>query len=108
MLETSKFRNENHDDLFLSWATKKPVTKVSLAMWLKTVLLLSGINTKVFSSHSYRGDSLSSTHNKGVSPNDFLKAGDWTNADTFLNRYYAHVYDTTEGQIILNESPLEG
>ena len=30
MLETSKFRNENHDDLFLSWATKKPVTKVYL------------------------------------------------------------------------------
>ena len=41
MLETSKFRNENHNDLFLSWATKKPVTKVSLARWLKTIFSLS-------------------------------------------------------------------
>ena len=45
VLETSKFRNENHDDFFypnhddffLSWATEKSVTKVSQARWLKTV-----------------------------------------------------------------------
>ena len=48
MLETFKFRNENHDDLYLSWETKKPETKVSLARWLKTVLSLSGIDTEVF------------------------------------------------------------
>ena len=29
MFETFKFRNENHNDLFLFWVTKKPVTKVS-------------------------------------------------------------------------------
>ena len=103
MLETYKFRNENHDDLFLSWATKKPVTKVSRARWLKSILLLSGINTKVFSAHSYRGASLSFAYNKGVSINDILKAEDWT----FLNNYYVNASDTSVGQII-NESPLKG
>ena len=110
MFETSKFRNENHyfHQLFSSWATKKPVTKVSLARWLISVLPSSGIDTKVFSVHSYRGVSLSTACNNGVTLNDILKVGDWTNADTFLNQYYAHVSRTPVGQIILNESPLEG
>ena len=49
------------------------------------------MNTKGFSAHSYRDASLSSAYNKEVSLNDILKAGAWTNADTFVNRYYAHV-----------------
>ena len=48
ILEISKFRNENHDDLFISWATKNPVTKVSQARWVKTVLSLSGIYANFF------------------------------------------------------------
>ena len=83
----SNFRNENHDDLFLSWTSKKPMTKVSLTSWLKTVLPSSGINTKVFfcsliqrltqkffSAHSYRGASLSSSYNKGVSLNNIFES----------------------------------
>ena len=108
MFETSKFRNENHyfHQLFSSWATKKPVTKVSLARWLISVLPSSGIDTKVFSVHSYRGVSLSTACNNGVTLNDILKVGDWTNADIFLNHYYAHASDTLLSQIILNESPI--
>ena len=48
MFETYKFRNENCDDLFLAWATIKPVTKVSPARWLKNIVSLSGMDTKVF------------------------------------------------------------
>ena len=29
MFETCKFKNKNYDDMFLSWATIKPVTRVS-------------------------------------------------------------------------------
>ena len=84
VLETSKFRNENHGDLFLSWVTKKPVTKVSPARWLKTVLAVFAINNNDFSAHSYRGASLSSAYNKGVSLNNILKAGDRTNAPSLV------------------------
>ena len=76
---------------------KNLVTKVFLARWLKTVLSLSGIDTQVFFAHSYRGASLSSAYNKGVSLNDILKAVNWTNADSFLNHYYAHASDTPVG-----------
>ena len=87
--------------IFLSWATKKPVTKLSLARWFKTVLSLSGIDTKDFSAHSYKSASLSSAYNKGV-PLNILKRGNWTNADTFLKHYYAHASDSPVGQLILN------
>ena len=60
LLETAKFRNENHEDFFLSWVTKKPMTKVSLARWLRTVLSISRIVAQVFFACSYRGASLSS------------------------------------------------
>ena len=90
---------------FYPWATIKPVTKVSLARWHKTIHSLSGIDTTNNFAHSYRGASLSSAYNKGVSLNDILKAGAWTNTDNFINHYYVHASDTPVGQIILNESP---
>ena len=62
-----------------------------------TVFSLSGIGTKVFSAHSYRGTWLSFAYNKGVSLNDILKVG-----DSFSNHYYAHASNTSVDQIILN------
>ena len=47
--------------------------------WRKTVLSLSGFDTKVFSAHS--NASLLSAYNKGVSLNDILKPEYWTIAD---------------------------
>ena len=52
--------------LFLSWATEKPVSKQTLSRWLKTVLGLASIDTKQFSAHSYRGAGLSTALAKGV------------------------------------------
>ena len=99
MHETSKLKNENHDDLFLPRATKKPGTKVSLGRSLKTILSLSIIDTKDFLL----------THIEVLHyPLQIKKAGDWTNVDTSLNHYYAHASDTPVGRIVLNESPLEG
>ena len=45
--------------LFLSWATKKEVSKQTISRWLTTVLALSGIDTNKFKAHSYRGAVLS-------------------------------------------------
>jgi len=77
---------------------------------LKSVLSLSGIDTKVFFLfiHIEVLQYTYSACNKGVSLNDIFKPGDWTNADTFINHYSAHASNTPVGQIILNESPLEG
>jgi hypothetical protein len=88
--------------LFLSWATKRPVTKQTLARWLKDVLALAGIDTSQFQAHSYRGAGLSAAQAKGASIKDIMTNGDWKDAQTFLTHYSAPAMDTPVGNIILN------
>ena len=103
LVKTAQFRRPEHNKLFLSWATKRPVTKPTLARWLKHALREAGIDTSVYSAHSYRGSSLSAAFAKGISLEKIVKAGDWTNVNTFKAHYLAHNYDSPVGQIILNE-----
>ena len=74
---------EKPTKLFLSWATKSPVSKQTLARWLKYTLRLAGIDDSRFSSHSYRGAGLSNAYSNGVNIMQIIKAGSWTNTETF-------------------------
>lgn len=104
LAKTAKFRKPEDSQLFLSWASKKPVSKTTIARWLKTILSLSGVDTKVFQAHSFRGASLSSAYSKGVSLNDIMKAGDWRQVETFFKHYNAPASNTPVGQIILDQN----
>ena len=85
------------------------MTKVFLPRrWLKTVLSLSGIDAKVFLLIHIEMLHYPLHITKEYLSTIFLKGGDWTNADTFLIHYYAYASNTPVGQIILNESSLEG
>lgn len=88
--------------LFLSWKTKAPVAKNTLARWLKEVLSMAGIDTKQFSAHSFRGAGLSSAASRGASAKDILAAGDWTNINTFNNFYNAPPSNSAVGRLILD------
>ena len=67
-LEKSKsFRDPSDSQLFLSWVTKKPVSKQTISRWLKIVLHEAGIDTSIFKAHSYRGAGLSKAYKKGAS-----------------------------------------
>ena len=83
--------SEKPTQLFLSWITKCPVTKQTIARWLKFVLKLSGISQ--YRVHSYRGAGLSKAFAKGASIEDILKAGNWTTVKTF-KRFYSKPSDT--------------
>ena len=86
--------------LFLSWATKNPVSKQTLARWLKQVLGMAGISN--YGALSYRGAGLSDALAKGVPIEKIIKAGVWTNARTF-NSFYNKPSESSEiGKIILN------
>ena len=102
LARTSQYRSPQDSQLFISWATKRPVTKPTLARWLKIALKCSGIDTTIFSAHSYRGSSLSSAFSKGVNISDIISAGNWTNQTTFFNHYFAHSTSSPIGQIILS------
>jgi len=89
--------------LFLSWKTKMPVAQNTISRWLKLILKIAGINTEMFSGHSFRGSSLSAAYSSGVSTSQILKAGDWCNVNTFLNYYNNPEEDSPVGRIILNK-----
>jgi len=88
--------------LFMSWATKNPVSKQTIARWLVSVLSQAGIDTKQFKAHSYRGAGLSAALNKGAQVHQIVAAGDWSNTETFKKFYSAPAENSNIGQIILN------
>ena len=88
--------------LFLSWATKRPVTKQTLARWLKTALSMAGIDISQFKAHSFRGAGLSAAAKTGASIEQIVKHGQWKGPNTFHKYYSAPATNSTVGQIILS------
>lgn len=93
---------EKPTQLFLSWATHKPVSKPTISRWLTTVLGLCGIDTNQFKAHSFRGAGLSNAKSKGATIQQIMTAGDWTNAQTFNSFYNAPSTESSMGKLILN------
>ena len=107
---TSELRDPEHSQLFISWSTHRPVSTTSLARWLKLALISAGIDSSMFSAHSYRGASLSDAYAKGLSITQILKAGDWSSTETFFKHYNTPSTDSPVGQLILSlaSNPLGG
>ena len=101
-LEATKDFRGDYKSLFLSWKTRAPVVKASLARWLTLVLELAGIDTSTFKAHSYRGASLSNAYRKGATLQQILNAGNWTNASTFNRFYNAPSCDSEIGRLVLD------
>ena len=76
------------DRLFISHRLYTQVTSSTIARWLKEVLNLSGIDTSLFSAHSYRGASTSKAFSLGLSLSDIMKTANWTCAKTFFRFYH--------------------
>ena len=54
-----------------------------MARWTKSIMNESGVDTKIFKPHSCRSASTSAGTNAGVTTDNVLKQGNWTNASTF-------------------------
>ena len=89
--------------LFISWFTKRPVTRQTLTRWLRDCLEKSGIDSNQFTAHSFRGAGLSSAYAHGASIESIVKHGSWTNVNTFKRHYFAPENDSAIGSIILNQ-----
>lgn len=94
------------DQLFISWKNYKPVTRSTIARWLKTVLKLAGIDDSKYSAHSFRGASVSDAYFKGCSIDKIINAGNWKNVSTFNNHYCAPSDNSAIGRIILNSNTI--
>ena len=91
--KTEKIRKSKK--LLVSFKTLKNISTSTLARWLKLVLMNSGINTKLFHAHSFRGASTSAAYYAGVSLDSILKTANWTNAQTFYKFYLRKTQDST-------------
>ena len=85
--------NTTQTNLFLSWIGRHtPVSRSTIALWLRTCLFEAGIDTNVFKPHSIRGASCSSAALAGFSVSDILKAVDSSSEETF-QKFYHHDKD---------------
>ena len=64
-----------------------PISKDTLAHWVKEVMVCAGIDVTIFKPHSTRGASTSKAFHLEISLSDILKQGQWSNAKTFFNFY---------------------
>ena len=99
---TEKIRN-SVTELFIS--TRKPhkgVTTGTLARWMKSMLRAAGIDTNVYTAHSFRSASTSTAFAQGVSLQDILHTADWTNASTFARFYNKQTEDSTFAASVLS------
>lgn len=77
-----------HNKLFISLIGKhKPVSKSTIARWIKIVLKNAGINTNIFKAHSVRAASVSKAKEQDIPIEDIMSNAGWTNSSTFGKFY---------------------
>jgi hypothetical protein len=69
----------------------KPVSRPTIANWIKTVLKEVGIDTEIFKGHSTRSASTSGASAKGASIKDILERGQWSNASCWQRFYNKNI-----------------
>ena len=84
---TATLRGE-HSKLLISFIKPhQPVCSSTISKWVKSVLKDAGIDVTTFSGNSARPASTSYGMNGGLTLQEILKAGGWSNAQTFAKHY---------------------
>jgi site-specific recombinase XerD len=101
LARSAPWRNCDLPALFISSVPPHhPCSKDSISRWLKQVLLHSGIDTKIFKSHSIRSASASGALHKGIALDQVLKVADWSSPHVFT-RFYKRSVDSNFGLAVL-------
>ena len=96
--------------LFLSFVKPfQAVSRDTISRWIKTVMIQSGIDVKVFKPHSTRAASTSKANSCQVPLDIILQAASWKGDCTFRKFYNKPIEDNVSkfGQAILGFSPGE-
>ena len=108
LAQRSKIITQNFTGFFITFGkTHYPASKDSLARWVKEVMGNSGIDTEIFKPHSTRLASNSVAYKLGISLQEVLKRGQWSNAGTFFTHYFREIeasldLDQQHGWFIVN------
>ena len=75
-----------------------PLSKDTLACWVKEVMVCAGTDVTTFQPHRTRGSSTSKAFYLGSPLSDILEQGQWSNAETFLN-FYCREIEEDDGMV---------
>ena len=93
-LKRTEGLRDGHRKLLISYmAPFQPVTKTSVGRWVKNVMKLSGIDTKIFLPHSVRSAAVSKAK---VPITTILKTAGWSKECTFRKFYQKPVNNTAD------------
>ena len=85
---TEPFKNTGTKQLLLSFVQRhKPISTTNLSKWCVTVMKESGINVKIFGSHSTRSASTSKCKISALSFKEIEKSAGWSNEKSFAQFY---------------------
>jgi hypothetical protein len=87
LLRTKILRNNSEGGLLISYVKPYgPVTRDTIARWVKTVMIRAGLGD-VFGAHSARSAVVSKAKLKGVPVKDILSVAGWSSQSTFTKFY---------------------
>ena len=87
LLKTKEIRGVNTQLLLSFVKPNAPVSKDTIARWIKMVLKLAGIDISKYSAHSSRAASTSHAKSKGLTTQEVMKCAGWS-SDTVFARFY--------------------
>lgn len=94
-ISRTKCFRKKHGKLLLSYKKPhEPVSRDTIARWIKTVMKYSGIDTNIFKAHSVRSAAVSKAKSNSVPISTILKTAGWSNVKTF-----AKFYDKEVGEV---------
>jgi len=113
LLKTKDMRVK-HSQFFVSYLKPhNPVSKDTIARWLKLVLAKAGINTNIYSAHSTRSAASSAAIESGVPITTIMDCAGWSSENTFMKFYKKKIVagnniNENFGQTLLQTSGFVG
>ena len=97
LAQKSEIVTQDFPEFFITFGqSHHPVSKDSLARWVKEVMENSGIDTEIFKSHSTWVASNSTAYKLGMPLQEVLKKGQWSNVGTFFTYYFREIEDSLD------------
>ena len=96
-MKRTEVLRKNHKKLFLSYRKPhEPISRDTIARWIKQTLSEAGIDTQKFKAHSTRTTAVSTASSKDHPVQDILKTAGWANEKTFEKFYKKPIQTKTE------------
>jgi hypothetical protein len=103
LARTKDLRGDNTQLLLSFIKPNAPVSKATIARWVKTVLQQAGIDASKYSAHSSRAASTTSANAKGIPLQEIMKCAGWSSDTTFKRFYLIPVQQMNFGNIVLSK-----